>query len=95
MKNSSRFELVMIAKLEPLEERRRRVHRLFEHASVELEPRELAVQEQLRLLLARLGRQAHVGAPASRKTILRPKTSVKRSDASTCGVLWSATHRSR
>ena len=36
--------------LEPLEDRQRDIRRLFEHPRVELEPRQLAVEEQLRVV---------------------------------------------
>ena len=46
MKNSSRFDATIAANLSALEQRRRRIRRLLEHALVEGQPRQLAVDEQ-------------------------------------------------
>jgi hypothetical protein len=78
-------ELVEVAgdddrELQALEEGRGRVHRLLQDAAVELEPAQLAVEEELGLLLAGLGLalgHGHGRCLASRNTSFRPKTSVR------------------
>ncbi len=65
MKNSSRFEREDAAELDALEERLVRVGRELEHAAVQIEPGELAVQE--RLGRARQGQVAWSPGPSQHR----------------------------
>src|SRR6187401_3281638 len=71
-------------KLDPLEERHRVVAGFLEHAIVEREPRQLAIEEQRRIL-ERLRR--HSTAPAWRIRIWRPYVSANMSARATATIL--------
>ena len=86
MKNSSRFEAHDGGELEALEQRRARVLRFFEHALVEREPRQLAVDEQAGPLAA------HACTPIGRMISARPNVSMNmsaRAVAASCSIVRS------
>src|SRR5439155_5423691 len=72
--------------LQPLEEGARPVQGLLQHPRVELQARDLPVEEELGRLLAAHGGDQSTWA-ASRKASLWPKTSVRRSERASVASL--------
>ena len=87
MKNSSRFDGGDGRELDALEQRRRRIGRFLEHALVEGEPRQLAVDEQRARRLA-----SRLVTPAGRMTSCRPNVCANmsaRAVAASCSIVRS------